>query len=87
MYAIYDYIDPRNHPNVGIYGIHGVFEIYVCGQTIGHPCIHGPPTNMKHIRHLDLQSDYYGPENPYGSDLLHPSCWGPNQTLFVRAGG
>ena len=20
MYAIYDYIDPQNHPNVGIYG-------------------------------------------------------------------
>ena len=25
MYAIYAYIDPSNHPNVGIYGIHGVF--------------------------------------------------------------
>ena len=25
MYAIYTYIDPSNHPNVGIYGIHGVF--------------------------------------------------------------
>ena len=25
MYAIYAYIDPPNHPNVGIYGIHGVF--------------------------------------------------------------
>ena len=24
MYAIYAYIDPPNHPNVGIYGIHGV---------------------------------------------------------------
>ena len=24
MYAIYAYIDPSNHPNVGIYGIHGV---------------------------------------------------------------
>ena len=24
MYAIYVYIDPSNHPNVGIYGIHGV---------------------------------------------------------------
>ena len=23
MYAIYAYIDPPNHPNVGIYGIHG----------------------------------------------------------------
>ena len=23
MYAIYGYIDPPNHPNVGIYGIHG----------------------------------------------------------------
>ena len=23
MYAIYAYIDPSNHPNVGIYGIHG----------------------------------------------------------------
>ena len=25
MYAIYAYIDPSNHPNVGIYGIHGVY--------------------------------------------------------------
>ena len=25
MYAIYAYIDPQNHPNVSIYGIHGVF--------------------------------------------------------------
>ena len=24
MYAIYTYIDPSNHPNVGICGIHGV---------------------------------------------------------------
>ena len=24
MYAMYAYIDPSNHPNVGIYGIHGV---------------------------------------------------------------
>ena len=24
MYAIYAYIDPPNHPNVSIYGIHGV---------------------------------------------------------------
>ena len=24
MYAIYAYIDPSNHSNVGIYGIHGV---------------------------------------------------------------
>ena len=24
MYAIYAYIDPQKHPNVGIYGIHGV---------------------------------------------------------------
>ena len=24
MYAIYAYIDPPNHPNVGKYGIHGV---------------------------------------------------------------
>ena len=24
MYAIYAYIDPQNHPNVGRYGIHGV---------------------------------------------------------------
>ena len=24
MYAIYAYIDPQNHPNVSIYGIHGV---------------------------------------------------------------
>ena len=23
--AIYAYIDPPNHPNVGIYGLHGVF--------------------------------------------------------------
>ena len=27
MYAIYAYIDPQNHPNVGIYGIHGVSGI------------------------------------------------------------
>ena len=27
MYAIYAYIDPPNHPNVGIYGIHGAFGI------------------------------------------------------------
>ena len=24
MYGIYAYIDPQNHPNVGIYGMHGV---------------------------------------------------------------
>ena len=27
MYAIYAYIDPQNHPNVGIYAIHGVSGI------------------------------------------------------------
>ena len=29
MYAIYAYIDPGNHPSVGIYAIHGVFGIEV----------------------------------------------------------
>ena len=29
MYAIYAYIDRPNHPNVSIYGIHGVFEMAV----------------------------------------------------------
>ena len=34
MYAIYAYIDPPNHPNVGIYDIHGVFAIcIVFGDT------------------------------------------------------
>ena len=28
MYAIYAYIDPPNHPNVGKYAIHGVSGIY-----------------------------------------------------------
>ena len=27
MYAIYAYIDSQNHPNVGIYGIHGVSKL------------------------------------------------------------
>ena len=27
MYAIYAYIDPPNHPNVGKYGIHGAFGL------------------------------------------------------------
>ena len=29
MCAIYAYIDPPNHPNVGKYGIHGAFGIYI----------------------------------------------------------
>ena len=29
MYAIYAYIDSPNHPNVGIYGTHGAFGIYI----------------------------------------------------------
>ena len=33
MYAIYAYIDPSNHPNVGIYGIHGVSGIYNTKQN------------------------------------------------------
>ena len=32
MYTIYAYIDPQNHPNVGIYGIHGVSGVYVCNR-------------------------------------------------------
>ena len=32
MYAIYAYIDPLNHPNVSIYGIHGVFGISTIDQ-------------------------------------------------------
>ena len=28
MYGIYAYIDPQNHPNVGIYTIHGVSGYY-----------------------------------------------------------
>ena len=28
MYAIYAYIDPQNHPNVGKYTIHGVSGLY-----------------------------------------------------------
>ena len=34
MYAIYAYIDPSNHPNVGIYGIHGVSGIGVELETM-----------------------------------------------------
>ena len=35
MYAVYAYIDPSNHPNVGIYAIHGVFgnEFFQCSWT------------------------------------------------------
>ena len=29
MYGIYAYIDPSNHPNVDIYGIHGAFGYYI----------------------------------------------------------
>ena len=34
MYAIYAYIDLPNHPNVGIYGIHGVYgKLYLKMST------------------------------------------------------
>ena len=41
MYAIYAYIDPQNHPNVGIYAIHGVSGtgspgfVVVLDETVG----------------------------------------------------
>ena len=39
MYAIYAYIDPQNHPNVGIHGIHGVSGTYIIGLVEnGVPC-------------------------------------------------
>ena len=28
MYAVYAYIDPSNHPSVGIYGIHGLHGVF-----------------------------------------------------------
>ena len=37
MYAIYAYIDPPNHPNVGKYGIHGASGIYLSdGESARH---------------------------------------------------
>ena len=31
---MYAYIDPSNHPNVGIYGIHGVSGYCVCVHLV-----------------------------------------------------
>ena len=36
MYAIYAYIDPPNHPNVGIYSIHGASGYYTRGSWHGY---------------------------------------------------
>ena len=46
MYAIYAYIDPQNHPNVGVYGIHGVSGICQCHQvfSLEHP--HSIPPSL-----------------------------------------
>ena len=53
MYAIYVYIDPPNHPNVGIYGIHGVSGIYVNFE--------GPPQTMPHVL---LKARCFGSQRP-----------------------
>ena len=42
MYAVYAYIDPSNHPNVGIYTIHGVSGYDIC-------CSHVHPQLTHHI--------------------------------------
>ena len=37
MYAIYAYIDPPNHPNVGIHAIHGVSGTWIIDPLLGLP--------------------------------------------------
>ena len=34
MYATYADIDPQNHPNVGMYGIHGVSGAWKCSSDL-----------------------------------------------------
>ena len=58
MYGIYAYIDPPNHPNVGIYGIHGASGYYhisygsIAGHRFGG---HGAPSRGLVIMSLVLK--------------------------------
>ena len=93
MYAIYAApLTPQNHPNVGIYGIHGVYPM-----SLFHPPKHlpllgmidGPPTPLmscdrtldqmtrnKHIICIPCQLGWWG----RGPHSVVQQNWGPNIT-------
>ena len=49
MYGIYAYIDPPNHPNVGIYGIHGASGNDQCLHWLEERILFGRSTREQRI--------------------------------------
>ena len=69
MYAINAYIDPENHPNVGIYGIHGVYGSCFSSKTqkVLSPEV-GNSTPEFHVKLPSLAiPNVYLPKAPKGS--------------------
>ena len=67
MYAIYAYIDPPNHPNVGKYTIHGVFGTCGMMQVLGTREESGPRRLQKSENHRTAS------ENP--PFVKHRTAW------------
>ena len=66
MYAIYAYIDPPNHPNLGIYAIHGV-----SGIGLGLPTCQRHPLSELSVRAASAAEPAPG-DDPRGRPLQEP---------------
>ena len=70
MYAINTYIDPSNHPNVGIYGIHGVSglpALRICDSVtrlilarLPGPAVH----RLSHAKHRAVFGGFFCTSKP-----------------------
>ena len=90
MYAIYAYIDPQNHPIVGIYGIHGVSGYRPIGirfRTSGpvHDWIQGHPARRPASRFARLALRYRRNRRPRTGTKQRPPCESQRPTRVCRA--
>ena len=57
MYGIFTYIYPKNHPNVGIYTIHGAYgnvELQLGRNRFGDVLLKGVPLLLTRLREVVL---------------------------------
>ena len=78
MYAICAYINPSNHPNVGIYSIHGAFEyVNILGQNVPKLDLYNSKINLDMLAPLGLCRSLRTQEK-ITQGPIQGTCWSAN---------
>ena len=78
MYAICAYINPSNHPNVGIYSIHGAFGyVNILGQNVPKLDLYNSKINLDMLAPLGLCRSLRTQEK-ITQGPIQGTCWSAN---------